>query len=97
MGERSSTAAAEPAVRTGKRAAPLKPNTDAAAASFAALTHKLDYLDAADIKRVRDAYRFADEAENLVSVMSTEEARRTWIESGWSAAWNRWRRIERRG
>lgn len=36
--------------------------TDAAAASFAALTHKLDYLDPADIKRVRDAYRFADEA-----------------------------------
>ena len=32
------------------------------AASFAALTSKLDYLDAADIKRVRDAYRFADEA-----------------------------------
>ena len=36
--------------------------TDAAAASFAALTVKLDYLDAADIRRVRDAYRFADEA-----------------------------------
>ena len=36
--------------------------TDAAAASFAALTHKLDYLEPADIKRVRDAYRFADEA-----------------------------------
>ena len=35
---------------------------DAAAASFAALTGKLDYLDAADIRRVRDAYRFADEA-----------------------------------
>ena len=35
---------------------------DAAAASFAALTVKLDYLDAADIRRVRDAYRFADEA-----------------------------------
>ena len=35
---------------------------DAAAASFAALTDKLDYLDAADIKRVREAYRFADEA-----------------------------------
>ena len=34
----------------------------AAAASFAALTHKLDYLDAADIKRVREAYKFADEA-----------------------------------
>nr|WP_315194410.1 bifunctional (p)ppGpp synthetase/guanosine-3',5'-bis(diphosphate) 3'-pyrophosphohydrolase [uncultured Aquabacterium sp.] len=36
--------------------------TDAAAASFAALTHKLDYLDEVDIRRVRDAYRFADEA-----------------------------------
>jgi GTP pyrophosphokinase/guanosine-3',5'-bis(diphosphate) 3'-pyrophosphohydrolase len=35
---------------------------DAAAASFAALTVKLDYLDAGDIRRVRDAYRFADEA-----------------------------------
>lgn len=35
---------------------------DAAAASFAALTHKLDYLEEADIKRVREAYRFADEA-----------------------------------
>src|SRR5881275_3055039 len=40
---------------------PLTPG-DAAAASFAALTVKLDYLDAADIRRVRDAYRFADEA-----------------------------------
>ena len=38
------------------------PAGDAAAASFAALTDKLDYLDAADIKRVREAYRFADEA-----------------------------------
>jgi GTP diphosphokinase / guanosine-3',5'-bis(diphosphate) 3'-diphosphatase len=36
--------------------------SDAAAASFAALTHKLDYLDSADTKRVREAYRFADEA-----------------------------------
>jgi GTP pyrophosphokinase/guanosine-3',5'-bis(diphosphate) 3'-pyrophosphohydrolase len=36
--------------------------SDAAAASFAALTHKLDYLDEADARRVRDAYRFADEA-----------------------------------
>jgi GTP pyrophosphokinase/guanosine-3',5'-bis(diphosphate) 3'-pyrophosphohydrolase len=36
--------------------------TDAAAASFDALTVKLDYLDSADIRRVRDAYRFADEA-----------------------------------
>src|SRR5690349_24302277 len=34
----------------------------AAAASFATLVKKLEYLDAADIKRVREAYRFADEA-----------------------------------
>ena len=45
-----------------KRAAVKPPASDAAAASFAALTIKLDYLDAADIKRVREAYRFADEA-----------------------------------
>ena len=44
-----------------KRASTTPPS-DAAAASFAALTHKLDYLDPADIRRVRDAYRFADEA-----------------------------------
>jgi GTP pyrophosphokinase/guanosine-3',5'-bis(diphosphate) 3'-pyrophosphohydrolase len=36
--------------------------SDAAAASFDALTIKLDYLDPADVRRVRDAYRFADEA-----------------------------------
>jgi GTP pyrophosphokinase len=35
---------------------------NAAAASFAALTARLDYLDAADIEQVRQAYRFADEA-----------------------------------
>ncbi|MEP6877073.1 MAG: hypothetical protein ABI887_22145, partial [Burkholderiales bacterium] len=46
----------------GKRAAAKPPTSDAAAASFAALTHKLDYLEPADIKRVREAYRFADEA-----------------------------------
>jgi GTP pyrophosphokinase/guanosine-3',5'-bis(diphosphate) 3'-pyrophosphohydrolase len=34
----------------------------ASAASFAALIDKLDYLDAGDIQRVREAYRFADEA-----------------------------------
>ncbi len=53
-----------PTAVAGKRAvAKAAPGvTDAAAASFAALTHKLDYLDAADIRRVRDAYRFADEA-----------------------------------
>ncbi|HEY8710396.1 MAG TPA: bifunctional (p)ppGpp synthetase/guanosine-3',5'-bis(diphosphate) 3'-pyrophosphohydrolase, partial [Burkholderiaceae bacterium] len=53
-----------PNAASGKRAAAkAAPGvTDAAAASFAALTHKLDYLDAADIRKVRDAYRFADEA-----------------------------------
>jgi len=35
---------------------------NAAAASFAALTAKLDYLNPADIENVRQAYRFADEA-----------------------------------
>jgi guanosine-3',5'-bis(diphosphate) 3'-pyrophosphohydrolase len=35
---------------------------DAAAASFATLTGKLAYLSRADIKRIREAYRFADEA-----------------------------------
>jgi guanosine-3',5'-bis(diphosphate) 3'-pyrophosphohydrolase len=35
---------------------------NAAAASFAALTAKLDYLSAADVESVRKAYRFADEA-----------------------------------
>jgi GTP pyrophosphokinase/guanosine-3',5'-bis(diphosphate) 3'-pyrophosphohydrolase len=47
---------------SSKRAASKPLASDAAAASFAALTHKLDYLDPADIKRVREAYRFADEA-----------------------------------
>ncbi len=35
---------------------------NAAAASFAALEAKLDYLDAADVELVRKAYRFADRA-----------------------------------
>ena len=35
---------------------------NAAGASFAALTAKLDYLDPHDIEQVRQAYRFADEA-----------------------------------
>ncbi|MGY0196056.1 RelA/SpoT family protein [Leptothrix sp. BB-4] len=47
-------------------AAPVRGPTPGAhgvsASSFAALTEKLDYLDAADLKRVREAYRFADEA-----------------------------------
>lgn len=35
---------------------------NAAAASFAALEAKLDYLDAADVELIRQAYRFADTA-----------------------------------
>ncbi len=36
--------------------------SNAASASFATLTARLDYLDKADIQRIRHAYRFADEA-----------------------------------
>ncbi len=39
-----------------------KAMANAAAASFAALTEKLDYLDKSDIESVRQAYRFADES-----------------------------------
>ncbi len=39
-----------------------KASANAAAASFAALTEKLDYLDKTDIEAVRQAYRFADES-----------------------------------
>jgi GTP diphosphokinase / guanosine-3',5'-bis(diphosphate) 3'-diphosphatase len=64
MGARSPDALRDSTAPSGRRStAPAKLVTaDAAAASFAALTSKLDYLDAADIKRVREAYRFADEA-----------------------------------
>ncbi len=55
--------------RTATASKPLPPaapdrvaQVGAAAASFAALTHRLDYLDANDIKRVREAYKYADEA-----------------------------------
>jgi len=41
---------------------PTPAAANAAAASFAALTAKLDYMPAADIDNVRRAYRFADEA-----------------------------------
>ena len=45
--------------------APTKPSpaaANAAAASFAGLTAKLDYLPAPDLEQVRMAYRFADQA-----------------------------------
>jgi GTP pyrophosphokinase/guanosine-3',5'-bis(diphosphate) 3'-pyrophosphohydrolase len=64
MASRLAAAIKELASPSSRRAAGKipTPTDDAAAASFAALTHKLDYLDTADIKRVREAYRFADEA-----------------------------------
>lgn len=64
MGARSPDALHDTTATPGRRGAPApkQVTADAAAASFAALTSKLDYLDAADIKRVREAYRFADEA-----------------------------------
>ncbi len=49
----------------GKRAAATQPSpaaANAAAASFASLTAKLDYLSPSDIQEVRQAYKFADEA-----------------------------------
>src|SRR4051812_20389268 len=51
---------------SGKRpSSPILPSpaaANAAAASFAALTARLDYLDPAEVDQVRKAYRFADEA-----------------------------------
>ncbi len=50
---------------SGKGRLPAKPSpaaANAAAASFAALTARLDYLEPADVEQVRRAYRFADEA-----------------------------------
>ena len=62
MGERSpSTAVAERAAKPRARQAGALRH-DHGVASFAALARKLDYLDAADLKLVRNAYRFADEA-----------------------------------
>ena len=64
MGVHSQSAVQDPPSGSRKRVSGpgVAPPSDAAAASFATLTAKLDYLDAADIRRVRDAYRFADEA-----------------------------------
>ncbi|MDP3654740.1 MAG: bifunctional (p)ppGpp synthetase/guanosine-3',5'-bis(diphosphate) 3'-pyrophosphohydrolase [Rhodoferax sp.] len=51
------------AVREGKPVAEQHPAAvNAAAASFAGLTAKLDYLSPSDFEQVRLAYRFADEA-----------------------------------
>ena len=53
----------KPRERAGKPVIDAVPGAHgASAASFAVLTAKLDYLDEADVRRVREAYRFADEA-----------------------------------
>ena len=52
------TAAARSLSGAGRSAEPVTTEV----ASFAALADRLGYLSAADIKRVREAYRFADEA-----------------------------------
>jgi GTP pyrophosphokinase/guanosine-3',5'-bis(diphosphate) 3'-pyrophosphohydrolase len=64
MAVRSPGVVRDPRPGSGKRTTPAPAETanGAAAASFATLTAKLDYLEPADIRRVRDAYRFADEA-----------------------------------
>ena len=65
MGLRSFAAARLPAALSGLpglRASHDNQPSDAEAASFDALTHKLGYLGKADIKRVREAYKFADQA-----------------------------------
>src|SRR5574343_1637359 len=53
---------ASPSVNAMPAGAPPRAAANAAAASFAALTDSLDYLDSASIEQVRQAYRFADEA-----------------------------------
>ncbi len=64
MGLRSLAAELLPSALQGLgRMAQLSPATDKVeASSFAALTDKLGYLSKADLRQVRDAYKFADEA-----------------------------------
>jgi GTP pyrophosphokinase len=60
------SAVLQPTSGSGKRpSSPILPSpaaANAAAASFAALTARLDYLDPGEVDMVRKAYRFADEA-----------------------------------
>ena len=63
MGTPSGNSVKEHSAAARRHQPPVAPiATNAAAASFDSLTHRLDYLDASEIRRVRDAYRFADEA-----------------------------------
>ena len=57
-----SAVAKSTAVQPTPQSGPSPAAANAAAASFAALTAKLKYLDANEIEQVRRAYRFADEA-----------------------------------
>ena len=61
MGLRSFAASLPAALMPGLHKSAPEP-TLAEAASFDALLHKLSYLPKADIKRIREAYKFADEA-----------------------------------
>jgi guanosine-3',5'-bis(diphosphate) 3'-pyrophosphohydrolase len=59
------SAVLNPSSGRGRKSAVAVPSpaaANAAAASFAALTARLDYMDPADVDLVRKAYRFADEA-----------------------------------
>jgi guanosine-3',5'-bis(diphosphate) 3'-pyrophosphohydrolase len=62
MGLRSFAVARLPAALSGLPGLRAPEPTVAEAASFDALVHRLNYLPKADIKRIREAYRFADEA-----------------------------------
>ena len=63
---RAMSAVLHPTSGNGRRpSSPILPSpaaANAAAASFAALTARLDYLEPGDVDQVRKAYRFADEA-----------------------------------
>ncbi|BAL96909.1 RelA/SpoT family protein [Rubrivivax gelatinosus] len=62
MGIRSLAAELLPAALQGRSRTPEPEQTPAEAASFAGLTDKLAYLSKGDLKLVREAYKFADEA-----------------------------------
>jgi len=60
------------ATLVAQKPSPPTPASNAAAASFASLVAKLDYLGAEGIEQVRRAYKFADEAHLGVSRRSGE-------------------------
>ncbi|MEJ6006756.1 bifunctional (p)ppGpp synthetase/guanosine-3',5'-bis(diphosphate) 3'-pyrophosphohydrolase [Paucibacter sp. AS339] len=63
MGFRSFAVSRLPAALSGLSGLRATPEpTEAEAASFDALVHRLSYLPKGDIKRIREAYKFADEA-----------------------------------